>query len=110
MKKYLTLDVLIDESIEDAKECAKEVINEATGHYYCCDGTVDIKIVEKDNKSNSDMEDRKTTLLRACMELLQKQEDSPYVLYLLSETVHYDETDCDGYCLLEDIKTELDIE
>lgn len=56
------------------------------------------------------MEDRKIILLRACMELLQKQEESPYVLYLLGETVHYDDADCDGSCLLEDIKIELGIE
>lgn len=47
MKKYLTLEVFIDETMEDAKECAEEVINEATGHYYCCDGTVKINVVEK---------------------------------------------------------------
>ena len=56
------------------------------------------------------MEDRKVTLLKACMNLLQKQENSHYVLDLLSETVHYDEADCDGYCLLEDIKSELGID
>lgn len=56
------------------------------------------------------MEDRKTTLLKACMNLLQKQEESHYVLDLLSETIHYDEAECDGYCLLEDIKTELGID
>lgn len=48
--------------------------------------------------------DRKTTLLKACLALFQKQNDSPYVLNLLSETVFYDEADCDGYCLMEDIK------
>ena len=48
--------------------------------------------------------DRKTTLLKACLALLQKQNDSPYVLHLLSETIFYDGTDCDGYCLEEDIK------
>ena len=56
------------------------------------------------------MEDRKIILLRACMELLQKQKESPYVLYLLGETVHYDDADCDGNCLLKDIKIELGIE
>lgn len=56
------------------------------------------------------MEDRKITLLKACLELLQKQEKSPYVLDILSETVHYDECDCDGYCLMEDIKIELDLD
>lgn len=53
------------------------------------------------------MEDRKEVLLRACLELLQKQEDSHYVLDLLEETVFYDGADCDGSCLIEDIKAEL---
>lgn len=53
------------------------------------------------------MEDRKITLLKACRDLLRKQENSHYVLDLLYETVYYDEADCDGYCLLEDIEIEL---
>ena len=55
------------------------------------------------------MEDRKITLLKACRELLKKQEKSSYVLDLLSETVHYDDADCDGYCLLDDIEAELSL-
>lgn len=47
MKKYLTLEVLIDEKMEDAKECAEEVIADATGHYFCCDGTVQINVIER---------------------------------------------------------------
>lgn len=58
-------------------------------------------------KEENQMEDRKEILLRACLELLQKQEDSNYVLDLLEETVFYDGADCDGSCLIEDIKTEL---
>ena len=53
------------------------------------------------------MEDRKITLLKACRDLLKKQEDSGYVLDLLSEIVFYDDAECDGNCLLEDIETEL---
>lgn len=56
------------------------------------------------------MEDRKVTLLKACMELLERQERSGNLLDLLSETVYYDEAECDGYCLLEDIKIELGLE
>lgn len=56
------------------------------------------------------MEDRKVTLLKACRDLLKKQEKSHYVLDLLSETVFYDEAECDGNCLLEDIEIELGIE
>ena len=53
------------------------------------------------------MEDRKTILLKVCQSLLEKQNRSSYVLDLLSETVFYDDADCDGNCLLEDIKNEL---
>lgn len=56
------------------------------------------------------MEDRKVTLLKACYNLLKKQEDSSFVLNLLSEAVYYDEADCDGYCLMEDIKDELGLD
>ena len=55
------------------------------------------------------MEDRKITLLRACVELLKKQEKSDYILNLLEETVVYDGVDCDGECLLSDIEAELEI-
>lgn len=47
MKKYLILEVLIDEKMEDAKECAEEVIDHTLNHEFCLDGTVDIKILEK---------------------------------------------------------------
>lgn len=49
------------------------------------------------------IEERKTYLLKACFNLLYKQLESPYVLNLLAETVNYDETECDGSCLMEDI-------
>lgn len=55
------------------------------------------------------MEDRKVTLLKACLELLIRQDESSYVLDILTETVRYDEADCDGYCLMEDIKSELNL-
>jgi hypothetical protein len=54
------------------------------------------------------MEDRAITLLKATRELLQRQLDSPYVLNILAETVYYDEAECDGNCLLEDIDAYLD--
>lgn len=53
------------------------------------------------------MEDRKIILLKACRDLLKKQTQSSYILNLLSETVFYDDADCDGYCLLKDIEVEL---
>lgn len=47
---------------------------------------------------------RAKTLLKAAGTLLKKQEDSNYVLNLLTETVYYDEAECDGSCLLDDIR------
>jgi len=49
------------------------------------------------------MEDRKTVLLRACLELLEKCDGGSYVVDALEQTIHYDDADCDGYCLMEDI-------
>ena len=54
--------------------------------------------------------DRKEVLLRACYDLLMKQVESGYVLNLLNETIHYDDIDVDGNCLLEDIRDELELE
>jgi hypothetical protein len=54
--------------------------------------------------------DRKTELLIAAYKLLKKQDDSCYVLDLLSETVNYDDAECDGSCLMDDIEACLDEE
>ena len=47
-------------------------------------------------------------LLKATYDLLEKQYESPYVLNLLSETIFYDEAECDGNCLMEDIENLLE--
>lgn len=47
--------------------------------------------------------ERARTLLKATKELLEKQENSSYVLNILEQTIFYDETKCDGFCLKEDI-------
>ena len=47
---------------------------------------------------------RAKTLLKAAVELRKKQQDSCYVLNLLAETIYYDEAECDGSCLLDDIR------
>ena len=43
-------------------------------------------------------------LLDATYRLLVKQAESRYVLNILETTVDYDDADCDGNCLVEDIK------
>ena len=53
-------------------------------------------------------EDRAIVLLKAALELLNKCDNSPYVLDVLSETAYYDGTDCDGCCLKEDIESFLE--
>ena len=52
------------------------------------------------------MENRSITLLRAARDLLMKQNESG-ALISYPITVHYDDADCDGYCLLDDISAHL---
>lgn len=47
-------------------------------------------------------------LLEVSYDLLRKQEESFYVLNILSETIFYDGAECDGYCLMEDIDNFLE--
>lgn len=51
--------------------------------------------------------ERAATLLQATYALLKQQDNSPYVLNILEQTIFYDEVDCDGYCLMEDIENFL---
>lgn len=53
------------------------------------------------------MEDRATTLLTAAKELLSKQKEAG-ILIDHPITVHYDDADCDGYCLIDDITAEIE--
>lgn len=56
------------------------------------------------------MSDRKTVLLQACYDMLKKINESPYVLSPFETTIKYDDADCDGYCLMDDIAAELNID
>lgn len=53
---------------------------------------------------------RSEVLLRAAFDLLAKQRDSGYVLDLMGETAFYDDAECDGSCLMDDIANELDLD
>jgi len=53
------------------------------------------------------IEDRRDVLLRAAFDLLTKLDRSG--MDVLSATVFYDDADCDGMCLRDDIATQLDI-
>jgi len=50
---------------------------------------------------------RKDILLKAAYDLLKKAEAAHYVEQATAIVVHYDDADCDGYCLMEDIASEL---
>ena len=62
---------------------------------------------KKDTEKNIDTYiqalDRAKTLLKATWNLLQKQNETIYVLNMLEELVYYDEAECDGSCLMDDI-------
>lgn len=54
--------------------------------------------------------ERALTLLRATRDLLDKQNHTRYVLNMLDELVYYDDAECDGACLLDDINIFLENE
>lgn len=56
------------------------------------------------NTNQTEAIERATVLLKAVHEFLQKQEESHYDLNILAETIFYDEAECDGWCLKEDIE------
>lgn len=51
---------------------------------------------------------RHITLLKAARDLLKKADDGMFVVDVMSETVFYDDAECDGSCLLEDINNYLE--
>ena len=53
--------------------------------------------------------DRPSILLRAAYDLLKRSTEPGYVQDAQSILVQYDDTDCDGYTLMEDIALELDL-
>lgn len=52
--------------------------------------------------------ERMITLLKATAEYLKNVRESTYS-DALTVTTFYDEADCDGYCLLDDIQAELEL-
>ncbi len=54
-------------------------------------------------------EDRAKVLLKAALDILRKCDNTPYVLNALEVTTFYDEAECDGFCLKEDIECFLEL-
>jgi hypothetical protein len=53
------------------------------------------------------MQDRKDILLRAAYDLLKRSSEDYFIREATSISVRYDDANCDGYCLMEDIASEL---
>ena len=66
-------------------------------------------MIKYDENPEFDTE-RAKVLLKAAYDILCKCNDGPYVKNALSETAFYDDTDCDGYCLANDIAYALGLE
>ena len=79
------------------EKCASDVF----GHYFG-------KPVTQTGGEMNKKEERYVTLLRATHTLLLKQYESRYDLNILAETVNYDDAECDGNCLLNDIEYYFD--
>ena len=47
---------------------------------------------------------RMAILLKAMCDIMQKQENSRYVLNIFEQTAIWDDAECDGYCLFEEAK------
>jgi hypothetical protein len=53
---------------------------------------------------------RKEILLRAAYDLLKRASQDHYVREATSIVTRFDDANCDGYCLMEDIAAELDLD
>jgi len=52
-------------------------------------------------------EDRSLILLRATYDILKKCDEGGYVKNVMTTTAIWDDAECDGYCLMAEIKDEL---
>lgn len=57
----------------------------------------------KENKITDEQIKRMLVLLKATSNILSQCDKSNYVLNVLEVTTKYDEAECDGYCLMNDI-------
>lgn len=51
---------------------------------------------------------RAIILLKATSDILEKLDDTPYVLSFFEQTAVWDGVDCDGYCLMEEVNELLE--
>lgn len=78
-------------------------------HFYWDSGNI-IAYTAFEKYGEPNQEDRKTTLLKATLDLLIECSKGPYVKSPMTTSVYYDGADCDGGCLANDIAIELGID
>lgn len=61
------------------------------------------RLIEAQRKT-IDKAERMEVLLGAVLQILKKQANSIYVLNFFTETAFYDEAECDGFCIFEEIE------
>ena len=61
-------------------------------------------------KLQHELEQRKTVLLKAALDILKKCDDSEYIVDVLQITATWDNIEGDGYCLMEEIENLLEYE
>ena len=93
----------------ERKEAAMYWLNNLIGNYsdYYDDALeMGIKALEQQEEYVKRFRElqRARVLLKATLDLLKAAERNPYVEDVLSILVHYDDADCDGSCLMEDIE------
>lgn len=54
--------------------------------------------------------ERMETLLKAAYDILKQCDEGVYVKNALEVTAIWDNAECDGYCLMQEIKDELNLE
>lgn len=53
---------------------------------------------------NKEQQERSVVLLKATLDILNKCDEGPYVQNALEMTAIWDEVECDGYCLKEEVE------
>lgn len=91
---YLTDNQPTRESFKAEKTEEESLLNKAKK---------ELKRVNEEYIGQTAVFDRAVMLLGAVAELLQRQKDSKTVINILEETTTYDEAECDGFALLQDI-------
>ena len=77
---------------------------------HCPECSTCLPCVEESHRQDMKKPDRRDVLLRAAYDIFKKCEESPEVLEVHAVTAQYDDTECDGYCLQQEIEDLLGIE